>query len=509
MCSAAEPAVTDKLPSVQAGHDRYRELVEHSGEMISTHRPGDWAYTSVNPAVTTMSGYAPEELLGRPALDFFHPVDAQAMRHKTIPAIRRHGVRTFRYRHRGKDGSYGWVESTHRSIRDPVSGALREIIAVTRDIGPQLEAERAQRQLAAVIEASADLVLFCNDSLRVNYMNRAALLAFGLARPPERLQLALLLEPQTYAELARGPIGAARSGGEWRGNLPLEAPEFEGRYMVLQEVQAVRDPLQLGQQKPLEYSLIVRDLSERKRAEQEALRFQAEMAHAGRLLAVGEMASGLAHELNQPLATALNYARGALRQIDSGQLREPAALRPALQAVARQAERAAAIIKRLRSLVARRPYRRERVELALVAEEVGALLRHSLELEGVVLRCAVEAGVWVHADRVQVEQALINLVQNAAEAYRRQGLTWGVITVEGGLVDAVAQLDVSDQAGGVDPALQARICEPYISSKADGIGMGLAIVRSIAEVHGGALEIDSDGRSYSRFSLRLPGGERG
>ncbi len=493
--------------SQELSSERYRELVEHSGDMISTHRPGDWAYTSVNPAVERISGYRPEDLLGRPAYDFFHPDDARAMCERTIPAIRRFGLRTFRYRHLNPDGRYTWVESTHRSVRDPISGELREIIAVTRDISAQLDAERLSRRLASVVASSSDMVVFCDAELRVNYMNEAAQAAFQLRAVSANLSLALLLDVGSFAEICREAVGVAQREGVWRGSLRLGSPEFAGRTMALQEVQAHRDApaerLNDGDD-GLCFSLIIRDLTAQLRAEQEALHFQNEMAHVSRLMALGEMATTLAHEINQPLATSLNYARGALRQIEEGRVSHATELTQPLQSIARQAERAAAIVKRLRSLARKAPYRLEVLDLVEVCRDVAGFMAYQLEREGVSLDCDyAEARLPINADRVQMEQVLINLLQNAIEAYRETTVdekklalkVWG----EAGKVC----LSLTDWAGGVAPELRESLLEPYVSSKPDGVGMGLAIVRGIVEAHSGVLRIDSDGSSYSCFYLEF------
>lgn len=192
----------NKINSLEFGSERYRFLVEQSGDMISTHRPGDWAYTATNPAVEVVSGYKPQEIIGKPAYDYFHPEDALAMKKKLIPAIYRHGIRTFRYRHRHKNGKYYWVESTHRSIRDETTGELKEIIAVTRDINTQVEAEEASRRFAKVVEASSDLLVFCSHDFNVTYMNTSALTGFDLIKEQaESANLSQILIKESFQKL--------------------------------------------------------------------------------------------------------------------------------------------------------------------------------------------------------------------------------------------------------------------------------------------------------------------
>jgi two-component system sensor kinase FixL len=177
--------------------------------------------------------------MGRPAYDFFHPDDEQAMKRRMIPAVYQHGVRTFRYRSRHKNGRYFWLESTHRSIRDPESHELVEIIAVTRDITPQVNAEGASQRLAQVVEASSDLVMFCDSNLAVNYMNSSALAGFNLA-DCQGQSLKGLLSEKSYRRLREQVLPKASEDGAWRGGLHLKSEAFGERFMVLREVMVRR-----------------------------------------------------------------------------------------------------------------------------------------------------------------------------------------------------------------------------------------------------------------------------
>jgi len=494
------------------GEDRYRFLVEQSGDMITTHAPGDWAYTAVNPAITLVAGYHPEEVMGKPALDYFHPDDAEAMQQKLMPAIHRHGIRTFRYRHRHKDGGYQWVESTHRSIRDSLTGELKEVIAVTRDITPQVEAEMTSKRLAEVVEVSSDLIIFCDAQYRVTYMNGSALQGFGLQALVDggSLQgdsLRALLGVESFQKIRTLACRVAQSRGGWRGHLPLPSPRFAERYMELQEVllHAPRGYSSKEAGRGDYYTLIMRDLTEHKRAEQKLQQHQAEIAHAARLMTMGEMATGLAHEINQPLATTLNYARGAIRQIDSGKLTELAKLQPVLGNIVRQAQRAADIVKRLRSLVKKTPYQRIRMALNPVCEEVVSFLKHELANQGVEVELTLAAEQPVlEADRVQLEQVLINLLRNALDAYAGvdRPKKWVRIATE--LKAKSVELKVTDGGAGVSAELLPSLFEPYVSSKKAGLGMGLSISRTIVEAHGGKISVTSDGKSFTTFRVQLP-----
>lgn len=494
----------NKINLLELDSERYRFLAEQSGDMISTHSPDSWAYTATNPAVEVVSGYRAEEIIGKPAYDYFHPEDAQAMKDKLIPAIYRHGIRTFRYRHRHKNGKYYWVESTHRSIRDETTGELKEIIAVTRDINTQVEAEETSRRLAKVVEASSDLLVFSSHDFNITYMNSSALLGFNLIKEQaESANLAQILCKESFRKFKTLTYNITDNSRGWRGSLKLESDRFPERYIVLQEL--LVHSCSTTNDTDDYYVLIIRDISEQKRAEYEKQQHQAEIAHAYRLMTMGEMASGLAHEINQPLATTLNYARGAVRQIESGKLIELGKIQPIFANIVRQAKRAADIVKRLRVLVKKTPYQRSKVSLNPLCEEVVFFLKHEL-FDGnieVKLDLSAEQPV-IEADSVQIEQVVINLLRNALDAYEKVARDNKFIRVSTRTEANIVSILITDYGVGVTENLMASLFAPYVSNKQAGLGMGLSISRTIIEAHGGSILMASDGSSFTTFTVQLP-----
>lgn len=487
--------------------DRYRYLAENSGDMISTHRPGDWAYTAINPAVLAVSGYTPEEVLGQPAYDFFHPEDAEAMKRKLIPAIYRNGVRTFRYRHKYKNGKYHWLESTHRSIRDERTGVLKEIIVVSRNISTQIQVEFETRRLADVVEVSSDLILFCNRRFIVTYMNGSALRGFGLQELPSKLKLQALLTTESFAAVNTLAGQEDGEGSVWRGELLLQSPRFEQRYITLQEV--LVHPQHSMAESPDYYALIIRDQTEQKRAEEDMQQQQSVLAHSVRLMTMGEMATGIAHEINQPLATTLNYAQGAIRQINDGKLTTVQELSSVLEHIAKQSRRAANIVKRLRAMVRKTPHQRQEFSVNSLCVELQDLMRHDLRTGRIELELRLsQEELFIDADRVQIEQVLVNLLRNAIEAYQQIEMLDKRIIIEVCRHQQHMSLTVTDFGAGISPGVIAKLFEPYASTKKKGLGMGLSISRTIVEAHGGAIEggesADNKRGSCTQFSVSLP-----
>ncbi|MBB6522633.1 PAS domain-containing sensor histidine kinase [Pseudoteredinibacter isoporae] len=494
---------------------RYRILAEQSGVMITLHRPGDWAYTAVNPAVEQLTGYRADELLGLPAYELFHPEDAWAMQHKLIPAIKKHGTRTFRYRSRNRQGLYRWVESTHRSIRDEQSGELKEIIAVTREVQQEVEAEQALQRLAAVVEASADLVLLCDEQLQVLDLNRAARQA--LERPEtdsesgERFSLRDYLSTESVQKIRTIALQVARQKGRWQGAIRLNLPEGKDGVWQLEQLIATNTEPVYGL-----YSLIIRDRSEEHAVQQALQDKQQQLAHSERLMSLGEMASGLAHEINQPLASLLNYARGGLRKLKQKEDLAPQQLSQLLTAMEKQAERAAAIVQQLRSMVKKTPHRPEIIELGQSLREAVNFVEQELEQQMVDIRWQEPNGkALVMADKVQLQQVWVNLLINALEAMAQASERRGSaksgreikISIRESLIPETQssdwQVEICDQGAGISVDRMTQIFEPYYSSKSSGLGLGLSISRSIIESLGGGIDVDSDGKSYSCVKVRL------
>jgi two-component system sensor histidine kinase TtrS len=248
---------------------------------------------------------------------------------------------------------------------------------------------------------------------------------------------------------------------------------------------------------------LMREIQERERAEQEARHHREERDQFSRLGILGEMASNIAHELNQPLAAITNYAEGMTRFIDGGRS-DPAFLRDGARGILGQSERAASIIRRIRGFVRRRESTREEIDLDEVVRDTLALFEGLTARRGIALRVFFAGDLpKVSADRVEIEQVLLNLLQNAVDAMvdhedRERGIT--VRTSRDGPAVKVA---VRDHGPGLTPATEARLFETFFTTKPQGLGLGLSICRTIVESHGGRLWAanNPDGGLTMRFTL--------
>jgi C4-dicarboxylate-specific signal transduction histidine kinase len=246
-----------------------------------------------------------------------------------------------------------------------------------------------------------------------------------------------------------------------------------------------------------------RDVTQRRQMESALRRNQAELTHALRLGTIGEIASGLAHEINQPLAAISNYASACVRWFDSG-AGSWAELRRGLQLISEQALRAGRIVHDLRDLSRKRDGGMEMVDVNVIVRRAVELMEPQARLEGISLRLETAENLpSVHADGIQIEQVVLNLLLNGIESMPASAVKMlSVSTLRG---DAHVEVCVCDTGIGLDPGVGDRVFEPFFTTKPTGLGMGLAISRRIIEAHGGEFRgvCNSDGRG-STFSFSLP-----
>ena len=249
------------------------------------------------------------------------------------------------------------------------------------------------------------------------------------------------------------------------------------------------------------------DISARKRAEHEARIQQQQLTHLGRAAVLGQLSGAFAHELNQPLTSILGNAEAALRLIDNGEA-DFAELREILRDIVHDDLRAAQVIDRLRALLEKGEMLRRPVDLGATVREVLDIAKSELITRHVRVTAQLDPGLpVVMADRVQMQQILLNLLMNACEAMgglpvaeRKVRLATRHLPEE-----SCVQVTVADSGCGIPPGDLERIFQPFVTTKSSGMGMGLAICRSVAESHRGRLWAESDGHGAT-FHLQVPAG---
>jgi two-component system sensor kinase FixL len=248
----------------------------------------------------------------------------------------------------------------------------------------------------------------------------------------------------------------------------------------------------------------IRDLTERQQTEARLQELQAELVHMSRLTALGEMASALAHELNQPLSAIANYMKGSRRLLENNSDENAVLVRDAVDKAADQAVRAGQIIRRLRDFVARGESERGVEDVKKLVEEASALALVGAKDKGIRVRFAFAPAVdFVLADKVQVQQVLLNLMRNAIEAMQDTP-TRDLVIATAAAPQNMMEISVADTGAGIAPEISAQLFQPFVTTKTQGMGVGLSISRTIIEAHGGAITARPNPGGGTVFSFTLP-----
>lgn len=358
-----------------------------------------------------------------------------------------------------------------------------------------------EAHLKSILETVPDAMIVIDERGSIQSFSKAAERLFGY-QPDEVLNRNIkMLMPSPYREQHDGYLERYLTTGE-RRIIGI------GRVVVGERKSGSTFPMELsvGEMKSSNqrfFTGFIRDLTERQQTEARLQELQSELVHVSRLTAMGEMAQALAHELNQPLSAIANYMKGSRRLLESKTDEESATVREAMDKAAEQSMRAGQIIRRLRDFVARGESERRMESLSKLVEEASALALVGAKERGVHVRFQFDPSAdLVLADKVQIQQVMLNLIRNAIEAMdkspRRE------LTISSKRQSEMAVIEVADTGTGISEEIATHLFQPFITSKAHGMGVGLSISRTIVEAHGGyiAAEPNPGGGTVFRFSLR-------
>lgn len=378
---------------------------------------------------------------------------------------------------------------------------LEEQQAVSHDLNQQL-AENENR-LRVIIESEPELVVLQGADGKILEMNPAGI-AIADAEVPEEIvgqSIHSIIAPEFRSSYE------ALSGAVFRGEAGILEFRVVGLKNSVHWLEMHAFPIRDARNKIIALTGIARDITRRKQAEEEARRHQAELARVARLNTMGEMASGIAHELNQPLSAISNFADGCMRRIRRGNATHES-LVEALEQICHQTDRAGQIIRHMRNFARKWEPVWAAVDVNGVIQEVWGFLEPEARQNCTVIRLDVVGGLPpVRGNHIELEQVIVNLVRNAVEAMTDPSVKVREITVSTRLRESRhIEVRVADTGPGVSPETANQVFDPFYTTKASGMGMGLSISRSIIEAHGGRLWLATTEVAGACFIFTLPAG---
>lgn len=378
---------------------------------------------------------------------------------------------------------------------------LEEQQSVNRDLDKQL-AENENR-LRVIIESEPELVVLQGADGRILEMNPAGL-AIADAEVPEEIigkSIHSIVAPEFRNSYE------ALSEAVFHGEAGILEFRVVGLKNSVHWLEMHAFPLRDARNRIIALTGIARDITRRKQAEEETRRHQTELARVARLNTMGEMASGIAHELNQPLSAISNFADGCMRRIRRGSTTHES-LVEALEQICHQTDRAGQIIRHMRNFARKREPVWAAVDVNGVIQEVWGFLEPEARQNCIVILLDVAGGLPpVMGNHIELEQVIVNLVRNAVEAMADPAVRVREITISTRLRGSRhIEVRVADTGPGVSPQMAGQVFDPFYTTKASGMGMGLSISRSIIEAHGGRLWLAATETPGACFIFTLPAG---
>lgn len=372
--------------------------------------------------------------------------------------------------------------------------------------GAAAESTRAtmarEAHLQSILDSVPDAMVVIDISGIIQSFSAAAERLFGYSSAEVIGKNVKILMPSPYREQHDGYLERYLRTGE-RRIIGI------GRVVVGERNDGSTFPMELavgemisGQERF--FTGFIRDLTERQKSESRLQELQSELVHISRLTAMGEMASTLAHELNQPLSAISNYLKGSRRLLEARADESSSLMRDALDKAAEQALRAGQIIRRLRDFVARGESEHRVENVKKLVEEASALALVGAKDQAIRVRFDFDPSVeLVLADKIQIQQILLNLMRNSVEAMQdsaKRELRLSAVRVDNDMV----QVSVADTGSGLAPEVASQLFQPFVTTKQHGMGVGLSICRTIAESHGGKIWVEANpgGGTVFRFTLR-------
>jgi PAS domain S-box-containing protein len=501
-----EAKVAERTSELRRVEKELRDIIDTIPAILWGALP-DGSNFYVNSRFVEYAGMSREQIAGSGWHATIHPDDLPSHLDKWHTAVKTGDIFATEVRFRRADGQYRCVLCRGLPLRDQ-SGNIVRWYGDAVDIEDRKRAEEALRRSEAFLMDAQRLSHTGSWAFRpagFEYWSYELFRIYGLdpsSGPPTTEEYLSLVHPDDRSFVAQEIQQLLAENRTFDFTKRIVRPDGQIRHIRCAGSPMSRDRLFQG------FVGSAMDVTEQEQFEQERERLrqlEADLAHVNRLSMMGEMAASLAHEVNQPIAAAINDASACIRWLARDKPNLEGA-REAARNVVESATRAADIIDRLRSFYKKGgPPRRELVDLNEVAMEMLMLLRNQASRSGIVLRTKLTELPKVMADRVQLQQVFMNLMLNGIEAMKGTGGELGLATQL--LDDKEVSASLSDTGVGLPEGKADEIFTAFFTTKPQGTGMGLAICRSIIESHGGHLWATRNADYGATFYFRLPPGE--
>jgi PAS domain S-box-containing protein len=490
--------------ALRSSEERLQSILDNTTTVVYM-KDIDGRYQLINERYTEIFKLSGDAIIGRTDFEIFPADTAHALRQNDLLIQATGKVLEFEETVPQEDGQ----EHTYISIKFPVhdaEGKINAVCGISTDISDRKRAEEALRdsenRYRLLAEHSTDIVSRHGPDMATSFVSPACRTVLGY-EPDEFMGMSALdyIHPADIPRVVNEQ--ATLRPGHETYQVTFRARHRAGHYLWLEcHGRGVIDPKTGDLREIINHA---RDITERHLQQERMQALEEQLAHVNRLSTLGEMASGLAHELNQPLGAIANYAETTLAALAkvSGDV---APLRDDMEQIVRLTSRCAAIIRRLRSYVKRAPGIRVEADLAHLVEEVVAFVERELRMFEVTLHLSFsERPLLVSVDPIQIQQVVLNLLRNALDATTALPVSQRRISIIGSqrLVHSI-ELRVTNTASPIAPKHLARVFEPFFTTKDEGLGLGLTISESIAQAHGGTLSGSLEVDGAITFRLELP-----
>jgi PAS domain S-box-containing protein len=395
------------------------------------------------------------------------------------------------------------LQLAHDELELRVQARTQELasanLLLRAEINERRRAEEALRKQADLLELAHDAIIVRDFDDRITYWNSGAEQVYGWTREKALGETVPNLLQSIYPSSIESIKEEIVRVGSWEGE--LTQTRQDGETVIISSRWALQRD-EHGQ--PAAVLQINTDITERKRAEENLRSMHAQLAHLARVTTMGELAASIAHEVNQPLAAVVTNGNACLRWMA---LAEPDLdeARAAVTAIIKEGNRASDIIAGIRALMKKSPPQMTQLEIDELIRDVLALTAHEFQRNRIVLRMDVKEGLpAVVGDRVQIQQVVLNLVMNAVESTSTAEESPREVCVAAWNDANEVVIAIRDSGAGIDPKNLDHLFNPFFTTKAHGMGMGLTISRSTIESHGGRLWATSNLVRGATFQFTLP-----